>query len=559
MFLTYENPVYDYIKSPDQAENTLAHHPVIIIGAGPVGMAAALDAGVHGINALVLDDNNTVSVGSRAVCYSKRALEVLNRLGCASRMVDKGVLWKVGKIFFQDEIVHQFDLLPTPGHEQPAFINLQQYYLEEYMVDRMTELESIEVRWKNKLVDVSEQTDKVIITVETPDGPYQLSCDWLIAADGANSNVRSAVGLESTGQIFQDRFLIADIVMKAGFPPERWFSFDPSYHRGWSTLLHKQADDVWRLDFQLGWDADPEEEKKPENIIPRVKGMLGDDVEFELEWASVYTFTCRMMDEFRHGRILFVGDAAHQVSPFGARGANSGFQDTDNLLWKLKLVMQGKAPEALLDSYSDERVFAAKENLMNSTRATDFITPKSNVSKVFRNAVLQLASKCEFARMLTNSGRLSDPAFLHDSMLNTPDTDSFDSDMVPGAVLDDAPIEGDAGENWFLNALGNKFHLLYFSDDSNSMTPQLIDQLVRLNTGNIPIEPIIVTNGGEGVEGMRTLRDVDGLAAKRLGAKVGTCYLIRPDQHVAARWKEFDPARVQTALATATHQQAEQC
>ena len=554
MFLTYENPVYDYIKSPDQEKNSLAHHPLIIVGAGPVGMAAALDAGVQGIKTLVLDDNNTVSVGSRAVCYSKRALEVLNRLGCAARMVDKGVLWKVGKIFFRDELVHQFDLLPVPGHEQPAFINLQQYYLEEYMVERMAELESVEVRWKNKVVDVREQEDKMIISIETPDGPYQLSCDWLIAADGANSNVRSAMGLESTGQIFQDRFLIADIVMKAGFPPERWFSFDPSYHRGWSTLLHRQADDVWRLDFQLGWDADPEEEKKPENIIPRVKAMMGDELDFELEWASVYTFTCRMMDKFRHGRVLFVGDAAHQVSPFGARGANSGFQDTDNLLWKLKLVMQAKAPETLLDTYSEERVFAAKENLMNSTRATDFITPKSDVSKVFRNAVLELARDCEFAQSLINSGRLSDTAFLHESSLNTPDNDSFNSDMVPGAVLDDAPIKGDAGEHWFLNALGNKFQILYFIDNSEDLVSEVAAQLAGLNQGDIPIEPIIISRTGAAVDGLRTLLDIDGLAAERLDAKVGSCYLIRPDQHVAARWRVLDMDKVLSALTTATQQ-----
>jgi hypothetical protein len=140
--------------------------------------------------------------------------------------------------------------------------------------------------------------------------------------------------------------------------------------------------------------------------------MLGPDREFELEWVSVYTFQCRRMQKFRHGRVLFVGDAAHQVSPFGARGANSGIQDTDNLVWKLKLVMEGLAPESLLDSYSEERVAAADENLLNSTRSTDFITPKSQVSKDFRNAVLGLAREHAFARTLVNSGRLSVPAHL---------------------------------------------------------------------------------------------------------------------------------------------------
>ncbi len=552
MLSTYEFPVYDYKKSPDQTSDTIAHHPIVIVGAGPVGMAAALDAGVKGMSALVLDDNNTVSIGSRAVCYSKRALEVMNRLGCAEPMVKKGVTWNVGKIFFQDELIRQFDLLPTPGHQIPAFINLQQYYLEEYMVNRSDELSNIEIRWKNKVAAVQQEGEQVIVSIETPDGPYQISCDWLVVADGAGSAVRKSMGLESKGQIFQDRFLIADVVMKAEFPPERWFSFDPSYHRGWSTLLHRQADDVWRLDFQLGWDADPEEEKKPENILPRVRAMLGDDTEFELEWASVYTFTCRRMDNFRHGRVLFTGDAAHQVSPFGARGANSGIQDTDNLMWKLKLVNEGLAPESLLDSYAEEREFAADENILNSTRATDFITPKSTVSKIFRNSVLELAKDFEFAQSLTNSGRLSDPAVLHRSSLNTGDVDDFAGEMVPGAVLDDAPINGSAGESWLLNALGEKFCLVYCADDSTDVDSELLASFNNLGNADIPIEAVVVASKGPTVDGIRTFIDTENTVFQRLDAKPGTCYLIRPDQHVAARWRRFDPASILSAQATAT-------
>lgn len=552
MLNTYEFPVYKYKKTPDQSADSLAHHPIVIVGAGPVGMAAALDAGVKNMQALVLDDNNTVSVGSRAVCYSKRALEVMNRLGCAEPMINKGVTWNVGKIFFQDELIRKFDLLPTPGHQIPAFINLQQYYLEEYMVNRSDELSSVEIRWKNQVTAVQQGPELVTVTIETPDGPYQITCDWLVVADGAGSAVRKNMGLESRGQIFQDRFLIADIVMKADFPPERWFSFDPSYHRGWSTLLHRQADDVWRLDFQLGWDADPEEEKKPENILPRVRAMLGEEAEFELEWASVYTFTCRRMDNFRHGRVLFTGDAAHQVSPFGARGANSGIQDTDNLMWKLKLVTQGLAPHSLLDSYAEEREFAADENILNSTRATDFITPKSAISKVFRNSVLELAKNFEFAQDLTNSGRLSDPAVLYSSSLNTPDRDQFNGDMVPGAVLDDAPITGSGGESWLLNALGETFCLLYCVNDCRDIGDTTLESLVSFASNEIPIEVVLVASKGKKINGFRTFIDHEKTVCQRLDSEPGTCYLIRPDQHVSGRWRQFDQASVQAALARAT-------
>jgi 3-(3-hydroxy-phenyl)propionate hydroxylase len=174
--------------------------------------------------------------------------------------------------------------------------------------------------------------------------------------------------------------------------------------------------------------------------------MLGDDAQFEIEWASVYTFECRRMRSFRHGRVLFAGDAAHLVSPFGARGANSGIQDADNLAWKLDLVLAGQAPERLLDSYDVERVYAADENIRHSTRSTDFITPKSDVSRTFRDAVLGLAKRYPFARALVNSGRLSLPATLSGSSLNTPDSaGAFGGGPVPGAVAIDAPVAGPRG------------------------------------------------------------------------------------------------------------------
>ena len=552
MFLTYQNPVYPYVKSPDQAVSAPVHHPLVIVGAGPVGMAAAIDAAVRGIGVLVLDEDNTVSVGSRAVCYSKRALEILDRLGCAQPMIAKGVTWKLGKIFFRDELVNQFDLQPAKGEKIPAFINLQQYHMEEIMVRRMAELDNLEVRWKNRVTEVVNGAEKVTLEVQTPDGPYRLSCDWLIVADGANSPIREQLGLESKGQWFQDRFLIADVVMKAGFPPVRWFSFDPSYHRGYSTLLHRQPDDIWRLDFQLGWDADPEEEKQPENVIPRVRAMLGEDTEFELEWCSVYTFRCRRMERFRYGRSLFVGDAAHQVSPFGARGANSGIQDSDNLIWKLKLVMDGLAPARLLDTYSDERVFAADENIMNSTRSTDFITPKSTVSRSFRDAVLELSRNLPFARALVNSGRLSDTAFLVESALNSVDDDSFQGDMVPGAVMADAPVAGLRGEGWLLDTAGNSFVLYLYLQDAAGLDRTVAEQLQLLASGQIPVASVVVSRQGAAPAELPTLHDAQGLFADRYDALPGTCYLIRPDQHVCARWRAFDLSRVSAALARAT-------
>lgn len=549
MLQTHQNPVYPFVHSTDQDAATPVHHPIIVVGAGPVGMAAGLDAAAQGIQTVILDDNNTVSIGSRAVCYAKRALEILDRLGCGQPMVDKGITWNLGKVFFRDDQVYSFNLLPESDHHRPAFINLQQYYLEEFMVDRIEQLEQVDLRWKSRVIAVKQSDDRVEIRIETPEGEYTLTCDYLIVADGANSGIRKMMGLESSGKVFQDRFLIADVVMETDFPPERWFWFDPPFHKGGSTLLHRQADNVWRIDFQLGWDADPEEEKKPEKVIPRLKAMLGEEARFELEWTSVYTFQCRRMEKFRHGRVFFAGDAAHQVSPFGARGANSGFQDTDNLLWKMKLVLDGKAPARLLDTYDEERIPAADENLRNSTRSTDFITPKSEVSRIFRDATLLLAEQYPFARTMVNSGRLSIPAVYRDSTLNTPDEANFDSNMAPGTPSTDAPVNtGD----WFLQLIANnRFNGLYFSQMEGSLNAEEQAILSAL-TENSDIPCSILVAGldpdGSRPTAVMPVKDTKGILKQRFDGRPGTFYLFRPDQHVAGRWRNLDKDKIDAAL-----------
>jgi 3-(3-hydroxy-phenyl)propionate hydroxylase len=533
---TYRYPQFEFRRSQEQATRQTLRHPVVVVGAGPVGLSVALDLALRGVRVVVLDDNNTVSLGSRAICFAKRPLEIWDRLGCAARMIDKGVNWKVGKVFFRDEPVYSFDLLPEDGHKMPAMINLQQYYVEQYLVEACERSGLIDLRWKHKVTGISQAAGAVLLEVETPEGSFPMEAEWLVACDGANSGVRRMVGADFTGKAFQDRFLIADVVMKAGFPPERWFWFDPPFHPGQSVLLHKESDDVWRIDFQLGWQADPEEEKKPERVIPRIRAMLGPEVEFELEWVSIYQFACRRVDRFRHGRVLFAGDSAHQVSPFGARGANSGVQDADNLCWKLALVLQGAAPDALLDSYHEERAPAADDNICHSTRSTDFISPKNGASLNFRNAVLELAREEPFARALVNSGRLSTPTPYRHSPLNTPDESPFDGSMTPGSNCADAPLEREGRRAWLLEMLGDGFTVLVFGP---------------LDAEALSAFPASMKLGGLQVRVLcegRDFRNHEGLLTRRYDARPGTTYLIRPDQHVAARWRGFDPGKLNQAI-----------
>jgi len=519
---------FEYRRCVDEDAAVPARHPVVVVGAGPVGLSLAVDLAQRGQRVLLLDNDHRLSTGSRAICFAKRTLEIWDRLGVGDAMCRKGVGWNVGRVYCGDAQLYRFDLLPEPGHERPAFINLQQYYAEAYLAVRAAELPNLEIRWRHTVAGCTQTAEGVRLDVDTPAGRYAIDADYVAACDGSRSPLRALLGQESKGRVFRDRFLIADVKMAADFPAERWFWFDPPFHPHQSVLLHRQPDGVWRIDFQLGWDTDPEVEKRPENIRPRIDAMmkaaLGRAVPYELEWASVYTFACLRMERFVHGRVVFAGDAAHGVSPFGARGANSGVQDADNLAWKLDLVLRGIAPRALLDSYGLEREFAADENILNSTRATDFITPKSAISRLFRDAALDLARSHPFARRIVNSGRLSVPATLHDSTLNTADRDAFEGPLVPGAPAADAPLDGGG---WLLRRLtGGGFTALVFAGDAGAVRAGM--------EGLVPIDIVPLP--------------ADGIAARRYDARPGTVYLLRPDQHVCARWRSASAADVALAL-----------
>jgi len=545
---SYVHPHFAWHPTPDATAPTPAAHETVVVGAGPVGLAFALDLASRGRRVLLVDEDDTVSVGSRAICWSKRTLEIMDRLGLGDRLLGKGVTWNTGRVFFRDREVYRFDLLPEPGHRMPAFVNLQQYWFEQFAVEAAAAHANIELRWKTRVTAVAPRNDGVFVSLESPQGPYRIHARYLVACDGAKSAIRRLMGLDFHGKVFEDRFLITDVRMQADFPAERWFWFEPPFHSGHSALLHRQADDIWRIDLQLGPGADPEEEKRPERVVPRLRAMLGDDRPFGIEWISVYTFQCRRLERFRHGRVIFAGDSAHQVSPFGARGGNGGIQDADNLAWKMALVLEGTAPESLLDSYDVERGRAADENILASTRSTDFIAPKGPAAIAFRDAVLGLAGRFEFARRFVNSGRLSVPAVYDGSPLNAHDEPAFPPAMRPGSPAIDAPVEVDGGASWLLHRIGPGFTLLLAAGGEARR-----EELVRA-VADLPV-PVTVRTVGLGHDA--DLYDRDGIVTRRYDLWPGTAYLFRPDQHVAARWRSPRPEAVRAAVLRAIGRETE--
>jgi 3-(3-hydroxy-phenyl)propionate hydroxylase len=527
---------FGYRRHPDQerAPSSPAEHAVVVVGAGPVGLSLAIDLAQRGQKVVLLDDADRIGEGSRAICFSKRSLEFWDRLGVGQQMVDKGVVWSVGKIFHGASQLYQFNLLPEEGHKRPAFINLQQFYAEAFLVDRAAHLPEIDLRWRNKVSACERRNDYVALTIDTPEGPYRLHAQYVIACDGARSSLRQMVGAEFSGQVFEDQFLIADVKMTAAFPTERWFWFDPPFHAGRSALLHKQPDDVWRIDLQLHPDSDPVVEKKPENVRPRIARMLGHD-KFDFEWISLYKFQCRRMDRFAHGRVIFAGDSAHQVSPFGARGANSGLEDAENIAWKLDRVLRGSSPESLLETYHTERSAAADENIRESTRSTDFMAPVTQQEARLRKAVLSLAKETEFGKRMVNGGRLSVPS-VYDTPLSTSDADSWRGGPRPGTSMPDAPVADRQGNPMFLTEAfirkGTRFTLLTFGNDGALDAPE--------GVGHIRV-------GGE--DG---LVDAADLAGKRYDAGSGATYLLRPDGYVAARFRQPSRPAIDAALARAS-------
>ena len=528
----------------------------VIVGSGPAGMVTALELARHGVESVVLTSELQLTQGSRAICFTRRSMEILQQVGVADRMTEGGLPWRFGNSYYRGQRVFRMEAPHDPDDRFFPIINVQQQFLEEYLHDACKASPLIDFRWGNKVNKVEQKDGFAVLEIDTPEGIYKLESQWVVAADGGRSAIRTAMHLEMEGASYEGFFVIADIKVDLPLPTERLAYFDPDWNPGNTILMHREPNGIWRVDYQLPEGETPEDALKPESLKARIDAQLAmighAGAKWEMDWSSVYSARTLTLPDYVHGNVIFTGDAAHLLPIFGVRGANTAFQDAQSLGWHLAFVLKGLASEKMLTNYSAERVGAAREIIHEAGKSTRFMTPPAGGFQLLRDAVLSLSLTQEFVRPLYHWRTSRPHAYTH-SMLNSNGDDNalFQAGPAHGAPPQNVRL---AANDFLLDHLGGGFDLLYFTD-ANSIPETLIETISAARDRGIPLK-VIAAGSSRDVNGAdKTLPDVDGHLRARYGVPSnGGAYLFRPDQHICARWFTLDATRLQTALKAALPQ-----
>ena len=529
---------------------------VVIAGSGPAGMVAALELARHGVPSVVVTSELQVSQGSRAIVFTRRSMEILQQVGTAGRMTENGLPWRFGNSYYRGQRVFRMEAPHDADDRFFPMLNIQQQYMEEYLLDACAASPLIDFRWGNKVVKVEQEAEVARVEIDTPEGPYTLETEWLVAADGGRSPIRTAMNLQMEGASYEGFFVIADIKIDLPLPTERLAYFDPDWNPGNTILMHREPHGIWRVDYQLPAGETPEQALQPESLKARIDAQLAmighAGARWEMDWCSVYSARTLTLPDYVQGRVIFTGDAAHLLPIFGVRGANTAFQDAQSLAWHLAFVVKGLASPKLLANHSAERVGAAREIIDEAGKSTRFMAPPSRGFRLLRDAVLSLSLTEEFVRPLYH-WRTSRPHEYTDSLLNSAGDDNglFRSGPAHGAPPQNIRL---AADDFLLDHLGGGFDLIYFTEAA--AIPEPLQKVVAVTRERGVALRVVAVGAARPVAGADlTLADADGHFRRRYGVQAsGAGYLLRPDQHVCARWLTLDATRLQAALATALPQ-----
>jgi 3-(3-hydroxy-phenyl)propionate hydroxylase len=536
----YQLPEYPFVEPVEVRSGQVSHHPIVIVGGGLAGLTMACCLARYGVPAVLLDEDNTVGVkgaSSRGICYTQRSLEIFERLGIYDRVAAKGVQWSVGRTFAGKDEVYSFDLRQQAAFNlssQPPFINIQQFYIEAFLVERIQQLGGVDLRWSSRVTSFEQDKECATLSITTPAGDYRMRADHVIDATGAHSPFRAWAGTSVTARKGDDRWCIADVRFTKHPPVERHTWIEAPFNENRAVWQHLMGDDVWRIDYQMPPDADPEQVSREDVVRERLMRQFGADCEIEIVWVGPYAYRSECVDRMRCGRVFFMGDSAKVVSPFGARGGNTGIADAENLAWKLAAVMKGRAAPALLDSYHEERHEAARQNVMVTNRTARFLRPASKMEKVFRDAALGLARQHLFARQLVNTGRMA-IANLY--------TRSSACDDGGGQPVQNVPFrwaDGSAGTvNELLEWADGQLLLLLFGDNRG-------DTLARLRAlaQSAPVRCVQVLGNDDRPTALEHIRDPHGHLQGACHVFGHAWALVRPDSYVAATGEAVDATLV---------------
>lgn len=530
-------------------------HRVVVVGGGPVGYTTALGLARFGVPVLLLEADDGVCFGSRAICISRRSLEIIDRVGSDRQFLAHGLAWTGGRSFYRGQEVLHFQMPQDALQKRPPMVNLAQYSIEQYLLDEVRQRSDlIEVRWQSRVSGIAQDALGATLQVQTPGLDYALQTDWVVAADGGRSFLREALGLQLQGTSYEGRYVIVDILLDSARTTERLAYFDPPCNPGSTVLVHKQPDNVWRIDYQLRDGEDPEQAILPEQVMPRVQSlldMMGETSPWKPVWTGIYKANALTLPDYRCERTLFAGDAAHLVPIFGVRGANSGIDDADNLAWKLAHVVRGWAPDTLLDSYSRERVAATHENLRYGTKSTEFMAPPSFAFDWMRTAVLGLAQRHPQLSSLINPRQTSAITYA-DSALSAPaQGQAFQAGPIPGAVLPECPVTLQQGGQARPGHVTDLLHapgwtLLAFVAQGPAPAALLAAAAQLHAQKGLPVHVRTLALQGEAAGADAC--DSSGQLAALYGATPGTVYAVRPDGHVLGRWQGLSDAATATAV-----------